>query len=55
MNKNKLLELKDDFVIRHNELSDDQLERLIEEKFIRAREYYKALAEREERVPSDLE
>ncbi len=55
MDKRQLLELKNDFVIRENELSDDQLEKLIEEKFIRAREYYKILAEREERLLNELE
>ena len=36
-----------------HELTEDQLERLIENKFIRAREYHQALKERESRQLAD--
>ena len=55
MNKNKMIKLRDDFFTREHTLTDDQLEQLIEEKFIRAREYQEALKKREERVLSELE
>ena len=40
------------FLAEH-ELSDDMLEKLIEEKFIRARAYYEALQKREIPVTED--
>ena len=41
--------------MKENTLTDDQLELLIEEKFIRAREYHEALKAREERVLKEFE
>jgi len=55
MNKNKMIELKNDFLIGEHTLTDDQLELLIEEKFIRAREYQEALKKLEERVLKEFE
>ena len=55
MKEKDLQKIKNDFWFREHELNDDQLEQLIENKFIRAREYYKALEKREERVLNDLE
>ncbi len=50
-----MIELKNDFFLHENVLTDDQLEKLIEEKFIRAREYYEALHKREERIFNEFE
>ncbi len=55
MKEKELRKLKDAFWIKEHELNDDQLEQLIENKFIRAREYYKALSKREEKVLKGFE
>jgi hypothetical protein len=55
MKEKDLLKIKDAFWFNEHELNDDQLEQLIENKFIRAREYYEALTKREERVSKKLD
>ncbi len=48
MNKIRMQEMKEKFLNGEHELTDDQLEQLIEEKFLRARQYYEALLKIEE-------
>lgn len=50
-----MIELRDEFLKNDNELTDDQLEQLIEEKFLRAKQYYEVLLKREDGILNRFE
>lgn len=55
MDKKRMIDIKNDFLLDKYELTQDEVEQLIEEKLLRAREYYEALRAREERVLKEFE
>ena len=55
MDKKRMIDIKNDFLLEKYELTQDEVEQLIEEKLLRAREYYEALRAREERVLKEVE